>query len=168
MVAFGVIGILVLILIYFVMRTQTLQREIALTKNSVKASSQKVHDTQLGLAQVLAQMQSVYEERLEQGQKSGIVSSSSMPVLRFIMQNFAVVTQRCFEQGHTVEEALMATLNQQEDVSLEAIRDLIKQQPPQIRMAWVKNTPGGFMAACDGLSKLAMGQKIALAEKAYS
>ena len=168
MVAFSVIGILVLILIYFVMRTQTLQREVAMTKNSVKASAQKMQDTQRGLAQVLSHLQGVYEERLERGHKSGIVSSESLPVLRFIMQHFAVIAQRCFEQGETVEEALTAALNQQEEVTIEAIRDLIKQQPAQVRMAWVKNTPGGFMVACDSLTKLATGQTIPTAEKAYS
>ena len=51
-VAFGVIGVLILLLIYFVLRAQNLQKDLILSRSANKQSNSKVNYAQRNLVLV--------------------------------------------------------------------------------------------------------------------
>ena len=53
----------------------------------------------------------------------------------------------CCEKGMSLEESLNKAL-QNEEVTLEEIREVVKALPGNVRMVWAKNTADGFIAFC--------------------
>ncbi|WP_018984351.1 hypothetical protein [Salinimonas chungwhensis] len=151
MIAFTIVGILVLILIYFVIRSQTLQREASVSKHAAKTTSKRLKDAYSGLILVCTDLQKVYLERVESAYQKRLISAEDHTVMRFIMSHFSQIVIDCFEKRHSVEEALKNAVKSSE-ISEQDVRDVIKKQPSHLRMAWVKNTPEGFMEACAQLS----------------
>lgn len=156
MVAFGVIGFLVLVLIFFVIRAQNLQREVALSRQTAKTNARRVGEAYTSLVHVCDELQRIYTSRLESAYAKRLINAADYPALRFVVGNFAPVITDCFEKGYKVEEALTRALKKHPDVSLEQIREVMKKQPSQVRLAWVQNTPDGYLQICAHLSQPAL------------
>lgn len=153
--AFSVIGILVLALIFLVLRSQNMQKELALTRNTVKSNSKKITYAFHNLVLMSKELQKVYATRVDSAHKKGLLSGAEHGILSLIMHNFSQIVMDCCEKGDTVEEALSKALKDG-DITMEHVRELIKEKPSEIRVAWCKNTVDGFMAACQGLSQSAL------------
>lgn len=146
-VAFGVIGLLILFLIYLVLRTQNLQKELALLRHSNKQTSSKVTYAYRNLVLVTDALEKNFTSRIESDYKSRIIEQSQYQILHPLMRNFSTIVMACCEKGMSLEESLnKALLN--EDVTLEDIRNIVKTLPSNARMAWSKNTADGFIAFC--------------------
>ncbi|MDY6882284.1 MAG: hypothetical protein SWL02_00735 [Pseudomonadota bacterium] len=146
-VAFGVIGLLILFLIYFVLRAQNLQKELALLRHSNKQTNSKVTYAYRNLVLVTDALEKNLTSRIESAYKSRLIDQVQYQALHPLMQNFSTIVMACCEQGMSLEESLnKALLN--EDVSLEDIREVVKALPGNVRMVWSKNTADGFIAFC--------------------
>ena len=146
-VAFGVIGLLILFLIYLVLRTQNLQKELALLRHSNKQTSSKVTYAYRNLVLVTDALEKNLTARVESDYKSRLIEQSHYQILHSLMRNFSTIVMACCEKGMSLEESLnKALLN--EDVTLEEVRDMIKTLPSNVRMVWAKNTADGFIAFC--------------------
>ena len=153
MIAFSIIGILVFILIYFVIRSQTLQREMTQSRQAAKVSNKRLKDAYSSLVMVCTDLQNVYVDRVESAYKKRLISAEDYAVQSFIMKHFAQIVLDCFEKHRTVEEALKTAVRTAPEITEQGVRDVMKKQPSHIRMAWVKNKPDGFMQACAQLTK---------------
>lgn len=156
MFAYSIVGILVLLLIYFVVRGQGVQRELAVTRNGMRVNAKKAHLAATNLLLVSNELQRVYLGRVETAQRKGVISTGNYTVLSILMRNFSRIIMDCSEKGATVEEALTHALNT-EDISLDDVKEYIKTCPSEVRMPWVKNTPSGFVSACNSLTQNLMG-----------
>ncbi|AMJ72757.1 MULTISPECIES: hypothetical protein [Alteromonas] len=145
--AFGIIGLLVLFLIYLALRVQTLQRELTLTRSSAKQNGNKVNHAYKNLVLVTDALEKAYAARIESAYKSRLISQQQHTALMPLMLNFSSIVMACCEKGATLEEALDSALSSTE-VSQSDVRDVIKEMPGPIRMAWSKNSADGFIAAC--------------------
>ena len=146
-VAFGVIGLLILLLIYFVLRAQNLQKELALLRHSNKQTNSKVTYAYRNLVLVTDALEKNLTSRIESAYKSRLIDQVQYQALHPLMQNFSTIIMACCEKGMSLEESLnKALLN--EDVSLEDIREVVKALPGNVRMVWSKNTADGFIAFC--------------------
>lgn len=154
-VSFSIIGVLVLALIFLVLRSQNMQKELALTRNTVKSNTKKITYAFHNLVLMSKELQKVYASRVDNAHKKGLISGAEYSVLSIIMHNFSQITMDCCEKGDTVEEALSKALKDTE-VTMESVRELIKEKPSEIRVAWCRNTVDGFMAACHALSQSAL------------
>jgi len=152
MVALTIVGILVLILIFFVLRSQSLQRELALTRSTARVNAKKVNYAFTNLVTLTNELQSIYVGRVETAHSKGVMGGNDYKVVKAIVSHYSQIVMDCCEKGATVEEALKKSLKMSE-VSLEDIKNYIKEQPNDVRMSWVKNTPDGFTNACSTLSQ---------------
>lgn len=147
LVAFGIIGLLTLFLIYFVLRIQNLQRELALTRHSVKQSNSKVNYAYHNLVLVTDALEKAYTSRIESAFKSKLIEQNQYNALLPLMRNFSTVVMLCNERGATLEEALKKALAS-ESTSFEDVIEVVKPLPSNVRMAWSKNTADGFINFC--------------------
>ncbi|GEA13561.1 hypothetical protein [Alteromonas sp. KUL49] len=146
-IAAGVIGLLVLLLIYFVLRAQTLQRELALSRSSAKQSSNQVNHAYRNLVMVTESLEKVLAVRIEKAQQRRLISQQQYTVLSTLLQHFSAIIMYCCEKGATLEEALNHELRS-EEIGLEEIKNIMKDMPSSVRLAWSKNSAEGFIAAC--------------------
>lgn len=158
MVAFGVIGFLVLLLIYFVLRNQSMQSELNQCRHQLK-SIDKQNRFSLGSLGILsAELQKTYQLRLDGLQKHALISSEDYNIADFIMGQVAFVIMQCCEKSATIEEALTKAL-QSSDYDMQQINQFIAKHPSEIRVPWCKNTIGGFVSACHNLTSERVKQK---------
>lgn len=151
MIAFGVIGFLVLILIYFVVRQQSMQAELKKLRNQMKSLDSQSKFSLSALVMLSGQVQKIYQTRLDSLQKHALISSDDHRYASFIVSQVEFVIMQCCEKRSTVEEALTLGLANTE-LDMESINKYIAKQPSDIRIPWCKNTVGGFVAACHNLT----------------
>ena len=167
MISAGIIAIMFIVLIYFVVRGQGLQREVKLAQNSVKSSQRKAKLTQRQLAFTAAELQRIYASRLESLNKRGLISQDEYKIANVIIKHVEFVVMKCDEHGMTVEEAVTQAIKNQ-NLKIDQINEFIKAQPSDIRMAWCQNTVDGFIAACRGISTGSLNTQAADADVAIA
>lgn len=146
--AFGVIGLLVLLLIYFSLHMQNMQRELSLARASAKQNNNKATHAYKNLLQVTDALQRNYLYRIDRALKSQLITQQQHDVLKPLLINFSTIVMDCCEKGATIEEALNQILTYTE-ISLKDIHKVIKEMPSPIRIAWSQNTMDGFIKACE-------------------
>lgn len=151
MISFGVIGFLILILIYFVVRQQSMQAELNKLRIQMKSLDSQSKFSLSALVMVSGQMQKIYQVRLDNLQKHALMSNDDHRLASFIISQVEFVIMQCCEKRATVEEALHKGLAST-DLDMETINKYIAKQPSEIRIPWCKNTVGGFVAACHNLT----------------
>ena len=152
-VTFSVIGFLVLGLIYFVVRNQALQRELNQIKYALKALDSQSKFSLNALVMLSGHMQRSYLSKLEGLQKSALISNEDYELANFIMQQVEMVIMQCCEHNATVEEAINKAVSAS-PYNIEQINQFISKQPSEVRIAWCKNTVGGFIAACHQMTTI--------------
>ena len=167
MVAFGVIGFLVLILIYFVVRNQSLQTELNQIKHALRSMDAQSKFSLNALVMLSGQMQRNYLARLNNLQKHALINNDDFEIASFILNQVEMVIMQCCEHKSTVEEAINKAVDNS-TYNIEQINQFIAKQPSEIRVSWCKNTVGGFISACHNLTsdKIAAKPKNVGEEKA--
>lgn len=151
MVSFGVIGFLVLILIYFVVRNQGMQRELTQLKHTVKSIDTQSKFSLSALLMLSGQIQKTYQVRLESLQKHALINNDDYEIAHFILSQVEFVIMQCCEQRSTVEEAINKALDRS-TYDIEQINQFVARQPSEVRVPWCKNSIGGFVSACHNLT----------------
>ncbi len=150
MVEFGVIGFLVLVLIFFVMRSQNAQRELKLVQSAHK-SLQSQNKYSLGIVMAMAtQLQNTFQAKLAAQNSSGLINHKDYEVASFVLENFQFVVVQCCQHNETVEVAVRKALKGQ-SITIEEISHFVSRQPAEIKVPWCKNTIEGFVVACRNL-----------------
>lgn len=149
--AFSIIGLLVLTLIYFLVRHQASQTEIRALRHQMKSLDSQSRFSLSALTTLASQLQRIYLTRLENLQKHALIGSEDFAIAKFIMNQVEFIVMQCCEKRATIEEALNKTLENSE-FSIEQINKYIAKQPSEIRIPWCKNTVGGFISACYNLT----------------
>ena len=151
MIIFASFAALVLLLIFFVLKIQNLQKQLVLSQNNLKATSRRMNDANGSMVVLAQQIQGFLTERLDSSHKRGLINVKHYEVLQPVFEKISTVSVYCMDKGMSVEEALNTVL-QDTEISLMQVREIIKIQPSDIRVAWSKNTLDGFILACKGLS----------------
>ncbi|MDM7859289.1 hypothetical protein QTP81_01555 [Alteromonas sp. ASW11-36] len=165
MVSAGIIAIMFIVLIYFVVRGQGLQRDVKLANNATKNQARRLKSAQQQVAFMAHELQRIFLSRLESLNKRGLLSQDDYQIAYFILNRFEFVLMNCTEHGSTVEEAVNRALMHQ-SVTIEQVNEFIKKQPSEVRVAWCQNTQDGFIAACRGISTGSLNSKAADSEAA--
>ncbi len=150
-IAFSIIGFLVLVLIYFVVRNQSIQAELNQLKHLVKSKDAQSRFSLSALLMLSGQLQNTYKKRLDSLQKHALISSEDYDTASFILGNVEFVIMQCCENRATVEEAINKALDRS-TFTIEQINKYIAKQPSEIRVPWCKNSVGGFVSACHNLT----------------
>ncbi|MCW8109964.1 hypothetical protein OPS25_15770 [Alteromonas ponticola] len=152
LVVFSVIGILVIALIYFVLKAQTHQRELMLVRSTAKSNAKKAHIAFTNLVTLSSELQNVFSQRLEVANSKGLIVGDDFNAAKTVIKLLSDVVMDCCEKGRTVEEVLTHRLKNN-NVSLKDVKNYIKGRPNDVRVSWSKNTPEGFITACNLFSQ---------------
>ncbi len=155
---FSIIAILVIMLIFFVLRGQTMQRELALTRQTAKSNAKKVNYAYTSLVVVTNNLQQIFVSRVEKAHQRGLISEDQYGVLSILANQYSRIVMDCCEKDATVEEALKKSLSKTA-VSMEDVKEVVKVFPSEVRLAWSKNTPDGLTAAMNNISQYINGKQ---------
>lgn len=154
----SIIALLVIMLIFFVLRGQNIQRELALTRQSAKTNAKKVNYAYTSLVVVTNNLQQIFVSRVEKAHQRALISEDQYGILSILASQYSRVVMDCCEKEATVEEALKKSLKKTA-VTIEEVKDIVKEFPSEVRMAWAKNTPDGFTAAMNHISQYINGKQ---------
>lgn len=150
MIEFSVIGVLVLILIFFVVQSQSAQRELKQVQSAYK-SLQSQNKYSLGIVMAMAtQLQNTFQAQLASQHSSGLINQKDYDIAHFVLENFQFVVVQCCQYNETVEVAVKKALKGQ-NLTIEEISHFVARQPTEIKVPWCKNTIEGFVIACRNL-----------------
>jgi hypothetical protein len=150
MIVFGIIGGLVIALIFFVLRVQSAQGELNRIKSELK-SLQKHTKFSLGSIMLMSkQLTHSYRTKLDTMRRHGILHGDDLIVVQFMVENVEYVVMQCCEKHATVEEALKQSL-QGFSIDMATVQQYIARQSVDVRVPWSKNTLDGYLAACNNL-----------------
>ena len=148
MLAFSIIGILVLIIIFLVFKIQMLNRQITQSKSLAKQHSQNANYAYLNLSVTAKSLQSIFLQRLETAANKGLISEKDKAVLFLILSSSSKIVFENCEKHRSIEEGLTLALRNSE-LTMEDIKAYMQEQPNDVRMSWVQNSADGFVRACD-------------------
>jgi hypothetical protein len=150
MVAFGVIGCLILVLVFVVTRNQGMQREFKQVQRAHKVL-QSQNKYSLAIVMTMStQLQYAFQTKLAALKSHGLINHQDYDTANFILENFQFIIAQCCQHSETVEVAVSKALKGQALTS-ENISQFVTRQPSEIRVPWCKNTVDGFVAACSNL-----------------
>lgn len=150
MVAFGIIGFLILVIIFVVMRSQSTQRELKQIKRAHKLL-QSQDKYSLGIVMAMSrQLQSEFQTKLASLNSHGLIKRQDYDIAHFILENFQFIIVQCCQHNETVEVAIRKALKG-EVLTIEFVNQFIARQSSEVRVPWCKNTVDGFIAACRNL-----------------
>lgn len=157
MIAFSIIGILSLLLIYFVLRLQNAQRELILARSNARASTKRANQAFRHIMALANEQQNEMLTKLESAHTKGLMKTTDYQRLAVLFAQFTTIVMLCSEKGASVEEAINAALKKQE-MTLQDVREVVKNMPNDVRMSWSKNTCDGFVNACAAITRTLMGK----------
>ena len=150
MVAFGIIGLLVLMLVFVITRNQSTQREFKQLRHAHEVL-QSQNKYSLGIVIAMStQLQHAFQTKLATLKQHGLISNKDHDVANFILVNFQFIIVQCCQHNETFEVSVGKALKGQE-LKIEDISQFIARQPSEVRVPWCTNTVDGFVSACRNL-----------------
>ncbi len=150
MIAFGVIGFLILVLVFFVTKSQGVQRELKQAQSSLKTIQSQNKQSLDIVIMTATQLQRMFQGQLAAKHKHGLISQADYDIASFVFENFQYIVVQCCQNNETVEVAVKKALKGQ-ILTIEEISQFVARQPPEVKVPWCKNTIDGFVAACRNL-----------------
>jgi hypothetical protein len=163
MAVMGVIGALVLLLIYFVVRAQALQKETSQLKRHLKSSDTTYKFTHGALLLISKELEKSCLAKLHSANKHGVMSASDFEFANFMVGSMEFVVVQCCERRATVEEAIKKSLKANH-MDFDSLCQFIAKQPTEIRIPWCKNNLSGYIVACQNISQAKIPTKTSTAD----
>lgn len=160
MVTMSVIAFCVILVIYFLLRSQSLQKELSQYKHQVKTLDNQSKFAVNTLMSLASEIQKSNIKQLESAHKRGLVSKEDYEVASVIFNNFEYIVVQCCEHKSTVEEAINKAIAPA-DIDIDAVNQFIAKQPQEVKLPWCKNQVGSFVTACNNLLALYLNPKLA-------
>lgn len=161
MIIFACFTAVVLLLILLGLKIQGLQKQLRLNQGTLKVNTRRMNEVNSSLVVLSQQLQTFLLERLESSHKRKLVDPNTYKTLLPLFENIDTISNLYALKGMTIEEILKTVLQDTEG-PLEEVREIIKLQPSNVRLAWSKNTLDGLLSACTSIS----GPTIKTEEKA--
>jgi len=148
LLAFSIIAVLVLILIFFVFKVQSLHKQISANRGLARQNAEKANTAYSVLSITARTLQKIFTERVEQASKKGLISGKNYEVMMLITSSSAKIIFDACEKGLSIEQALTVAIRDSE-LSMDDIKAMMQEQPNDVRISWVQNHADGFIKACD-------------------
>ncbi|XOV80082.1 MAG: hypothetical protein ACFHVJ_03790 [Aestuariibacter sp.] len=145
----------VLLLVYFVVKNQAMQRELREFKYQARSAQKTARFTLTTIDSLAQQVQKILLAQLDSAHKRGLVKGDDHAKIKAIFNGFESVIMSCCEHGSTVDEAINRALKSSE-FDADAIKQFISGMPSEVRLAWVKNQVGSYVVACTNINNVIM------------
>ncbi len=153
----SVIAGLVILVTFLIVRGQNMQRELALTRHSAKTNASKVRYAFTSLVVVTNNLQQIFISRVERAHQKKLINEEEYAAACALANQYSRIMMDCCEKGATVEEAVKKSM-QPYQISMLDLKNLIKNQPSDVRLSWTKNTPDAFTTAMNNMTNNLNGE----------
>jgi len=150
-VAVSIILFMVIVLIYFVVKNQTMAKELREYRHLARNAENKSRFALTTVDSLAGQIQKILISQLESAQKRGLIKGEQYEKASAVYSSFEYVVMQCCEHSATVEEALSRALGSS-NFSMDDIKKFISEMPSDVRAAWMKNNVGNFVVACNNIN----------------
>lgn len=149
--AVSIIVFLLLFTIYFVVKNQTMAKELREYRYLAKSAENKSKFALTTVDSLAGQIQKILMSQLDSAQKRNLIKGEQYEISKVIFNSFEYVVMQCCEHGATVEEALTKATSSGE-INLDTVKKFISEMPSEVRVPWVKNNVGSFVMACNNIN----------------
>ena len=163
MLVIGIIGALVLVLVYFAVHAQSLQKEKNQLKHRLKSNDASYKFTHGALLLLATELQNTCLAKLHSANKHAVIGADDFKIATFVVSNMEFVVAQCCERKATVEEAIKKALKANH-MDYESLSQFIAKQPKEVTLPWCKNNLSGFIMACQNISQVNIATKTSSAE----
>lgn len=143
----AVIAFMVLLVIYFFVRSQSVEKELKVQKSQSKSSENQAKNALMSTASIVTELQKMLISRLEAAKRRNLVAGKQYDAAKTVYENMDKIVMQCCERGSTVSEACDKTFANTSP-NIEEIKTFISEQPNDVRMQWTRNTVNSFISAC--------------------
>lgn len=148
--AVSIIMFMVMILIYFVVKNQTMAKELREFRHLARSAENRSRFALTTVDSLAAQIQKMLTSQLDAAQKRGLIKGEQFETASAIFKVFESVVMQCCEHGATVEEGLKRSLGSG-GKSIDDVKKYISEMPSEVRVPWLKNNVGNFVIACTNI-----------------
>lgn len=150
---FSIVAALTMLLIFLVIRLQNSQKLVNDLKFQTKKNQRQVSQLNTGKSILALTWQATLLSRLQASRKRASVSEQDGMVLELLFAGFSELLENCLNEGDTLEESMNKYLVDKPDVNLQAVKDVVKKFPQDIRLAWSKNNAEGLILSFTKISE---------------
>ena len=147
-VTMSIVGFLVLALVYFVIRAQSVEKELKRTKQQAKSLNTQAKQASTCANMLAIEMQRSLLEKLDAAHKRMLISGSDYTRARALFCRLDKVVQLYSEQSIPVSQALK-TAFKGSDPSFNDVCQYITTMPTEVKLAWSRNDMHSFITACN-------------------
>lgn len=151
-IALSVIGFLILILIYFFVRAQAIERELKQTMHQAKIAGSQAKQALMSVDVLALEIQKSLLEKLDAAQKRKLIDGDNYNCAKALFSKFERVVMLCSEFGMSVSEATKKSFTNS-DPDFDKICEYVGSLPNEVKLPWSRNDINSFVNACSNIIK---------------
>jgi hypothetical protein len=153
MMAFFIVSILVLSLIFSLVKYQALQRELFIAQSGVKTASRKLDEISSGSMSLALAVQSLLSHRVNIAQRKATMSQADIEVVKTLVQVLPETFKQLYDNNDNLEAALKSSLKEAKP-GFQDIQNFMQKQSSDIKLMWMKNSPSALSSTLIKLADL--------------
>lgn len=143
----AVIAFMVLLVIYFFVRSQSVEKELKVQKNQLKLSEGQAKSALVATATIVSELQKILLSRIDAAKRRNLIGGQQYEATKTLYEHMDRMVMLCCEKGSTVAEAADKVFASTSP-NIEEIKAFISDRPSDVRMQWSRNTANSFISAC--------------------
>jgi|GEM_PF-405580 len=149
----AVIAFMVLLVVYFLVRSQSVEKELKVQKNQSKSSENQAKTALMATNTIVSELQKMLLIRLENAKRQNTLATKHYQVAKTLYENMDKVVVLCCEKGSTFTEAADKTFASTSP-NITEIKAFLGDCPNDVRTHWTRNTVNSFISACARIADL--------------
>ena len=153
LISLAVIGFMLLLVIYFFVRAQSIEKELNRYKHQAKVLGVQAKNSLMTVDALAVELQKMLTDRLEAARRRQLIGGEHHDAIRALFNQIERVVMYCSENNASVADALEVCLKSQSP-GLQEIKLYISKQPNEIKLPWSRNTVNSFLTTCINIAML--------------
>ncbi|MCY7295776.1 hypothetical protein [Alteromonas sp. a30] len=149
----AIIGFMLLLVIYFFIRAQGIEKELNRYKHQAKISGAQAKNGLMTIDALAVELQKMLTDRLEAARRRQLIGGEHHDAVRALFNQIERVVMYCSENNATVADALAVCLKGQSP-GLSEIKLFISKQPNEVKLPWSRNNINAFITTCINIAVL--------------
>lgn len=143
MFVFGIIATLVLLLIFLMVKNQSLKSQLQLIQGKVRGAGRRIDENNANAIALAMATQMSLTSRINSMHSNTEVEHRQLLCIKTLIHVLPDLVKRTLEQDDTVEIALEHLL-QESTLDIDEVKSFLFAQGNDIKILWSKNSPGDY------------------------
>ncbi len=147
LVSLAVIGFMLLLVIYFFVRSQGIEKELKRYKHQSKAAGVQAKNALVTVDALAIELQKMLSERLESARRRQLIAGEQHDAVKALYAHIEKVVMHATEHNASVADSLEAAFKNKSP-GLQEIKLFISKQPNEVKLPWSRNNLSSFITTC--------------------